>query len=124
MADKPLGNNRIDDMINDAIAKVEVHHFDPKKTQLLTARRTSKVLNTTARPAGGPNGVNTKTVEIVHSGKTSTVEFEPTALQKCCLTAAIEIVTEFYDDDPATVEMSIRQCASIIYRHMREGREL
>jgi hypothetical protein len=75
-----------------------------------TLDRRSKVLNSTVRPAGGPNGLATES---------QTAALDP--LQKACLAAGQEIAVLLVDQKyPPTAS----ELASIIYKHQRNGREL
>lgn len=157
MADKPLGNNRIDNAVR-ASGDVNVHHFDATKTQLLghrigcAARRggvcdcKSKIVNSVAKPTGGPNGVDERELDhqqgqgpfpehgfCCESGcdaprkpgspycpdHATVLAVTHDTLQKCSLAAAEEINEQL----PAT-RNNVNAVAAIIYRRMREGREL
>ena len=73
------------------------------------APKKSVVLNTTAKPAGGPNG------------QSPIVDQKPNALQNACDLAAAEILQFISFPRPANMRSRL---AAIIYRHMREQREI
>lgn len=116
-------------------------------------RRGSKVLNSTMHPAGGPNGkiplitIDTELRHAIIDRKTVTdlwtrtpgtdehelaqldkaVEDENRALKTCCQNAADEIFTMIWNTfttstDPRSIERT--EYAAVIYKHMRNGREL
>lgn len=75
----------------------------------------SRVLNSTVKPAGGPNG-KPPDIEILDP-------LSDTALHRCCKMAALEIA-DYVEERELGSPVNRQGIASIIYRHMRNGREL
>lgn len=97
-------------------------------------RRKSTVLNSTVRPAGGPNGFGHEahpdgrilTDEDELAALDRACEDENATLKACCESAARELVLITTSPSIKWVNkiQAINHYAAVIYKHMRNGREL
>lgn len=92
--------------------------------------RRSTVLNSAIRKAGGPNGITPLTVAdalAVRAAVQRVADDENATLKACCESAASEIRgmiwnSFLFSNDPRKIEET--KYAAVIYKHMRNGREL
>lgn len=109
-------------------------HLPPGAERRESERR-SVVLNSTIRPAGGPNGTY-QSIEPAMKGSERILtdedelaaldracEDENRTLKVCCKSAALEIWRDMNLPRPAG-KVPLATIAGIIYKHMRNGREL
>lgn len=114
------------------VERRQLDHLPPGAERREATRRRSVVLNSCIRPAGGPNGtfvdeMRTERIDAIMTDEDELAaldracEDENRALKACCIEAAKEISGERWNGPS---EWKITELAAVIYKHMRNGREL